>query len=556
MTAARTSRQNVRPTTAATRTCERSAAGSASSRASIAAVTVTGRAPAAVPSASAGQELLDEERVALGARDEPVDDVVRRRVGDERGSHRLHVGGGERAEDEARVRGQPGTPRPLVEQLGPRERQHGAAGLAQLAAEVLDQVELARRGPVDVLVDDEHRPLGAEALEHPPQRQEEEALGNDRCVRAEPEEEREVARRVLRLGGRQQRGDSRDELLPGDLLEVGVEDAERLPDELGGRVVAGALLVRNAAAAQDETSRRLDLGPDLADEPRLADARGADDGDELRSALVDRLTPDRADDVQLARRARRTARAAPAAPTGSTSGRTASQASTGSAFPFASTGGRASYSTAWRVARCVSLPTTSRPAGAAACSRAAVLTTSPIAKASPASGRPIVTSASPVFTAARAASIGPLPRKPSTAVSTRRPARTARSASSPWASGAPKTAITASPMNFSSRPPYASIWSRAAAWKRVRVSRTSSGSACSAAAVKPSRSTKRMETSRRSSRRGAASGAPQWEQKRASASALRPHRSQTSSSRASIPTCRVSCRGRLVTKCHKATRRL
>ena len=199
------------------------------------------------------------------------------------------------------MRGQPGAPRPLVEQLGPRERHHGAPGLAQLAAEVLDQVELARRGPVDVLVDDEHRPLRAEALEHAPQRQEEEALGDDRGVRAEPEEEGEVARRVLRLGGRQERGDARDELLPGDLLGVGVEDAERLPDELGRRVVAGALLVRHAAAAQDEPSRRLDLGPDLADEPRLADPRRADHGDELRPALVDRLAPDRADDVQLAR---------------------------------------------------------------------------------------------------------------------------------------------------------------------------------------------------------------------------------------------------------------
>ena len=42
-------------------------------------------------------------------------------------------------------------------------------------------------------------------------------------------------------------------------------------------------------------------------------------------------------------------------------------------------------------------------------------------------------------------------------------ARTARSGSSSWAAGTPKTPTTASPMNFSTTPPYASIRSRAIA---------------------------------------------------------------------------------------------
>ena len=41
-----------------------------------------------------------------------------------------------------------------------------------------------------------------------------------------------------------------------------------------------------------------------------------------------------------------------------------------------------------------------------------------------------------------------------TASTRSRPARTARSASSSWATGAPQTAMTASPMNFSTVPPY------------------------------------------------------------------------------------------------------
>ena len=63
---------------------------------------------------------------------------------------------------------------------------------------------------------------------------------------------------------------------------------------------------------------------------------------------------------------------------------------------------------------------------------------------------PIVTAASPVRTPARAWIAGPSALTASTSSSA---ARTARSASSSWAMGAPQTAITASPMNFSTVPP-------------------------------------------------------------------------------------------------------
>jgi hypothetical protein len=74
--------------------------------------------------------------------------------------------------------------------------------------------------------------------------------------------------------------------------------------------------------------------------------------------------------------------------------------------------------------------------------------------------------ASPVLTAARTA-IGLSGRSrlsPSTASTTRSPARTARSASSPCATGAPKTAMTASPMNFSTVPSKRSISRLAREW--------------------------------------------------------------------------------------------
>ena len=73
----------------------------------------------------------------------------------------------------------------------------------------------------------------------------------------------------------------------------------------------------------------------------------------------------------------------------------------------------------------------------------------------PCPSAPIVTAASPVITAARARSSETPTSSPSavTAATRSRAARTARSASSSVAVGVPQTAITASPMNFSTVPP-------------------------------------------------------------------------------------------------------
>ncbi len=85
--------------------------------------------------------------------------------------------------------------------------------------------------------------------------------------------------------------------------------------------------------------------------------------------------------------------------------------------------------------------------------REAVFTRSPATMPWPSA--PMVTAASPVSTPARAFRSGALTSWPmaSTASTRSRAARTARSASSSRATGVPHTAITASPMNFSTVPP-------------------------------------------------------------------------------------------------------
>ncbi len=119
------------------------------------------------------------------------------------------------------------------------------------------------------------------------------------------------------------------------------------------------------------------------------------------------------------------------------------KAGTGSDFPFNVSGSTGSTATASRTSASVGSPTSTSPGSAACSSRAATLTASPVASRS---SVPVTTS--PVLTPIR-------PWMPSSANASRisTAARHARSASSSCAVGTPNTAMTASPMNFSTVPP-------------------------------------------------------------------------------------------------------
>ena len=153
-------------------------------------------------------------------------------------------------------------------------------------------------------------------------------------------------------------------------------------------------------------------------------------------------------------------------------------------------------------ARNVASPTNTPSTGAADCRRAAVFTTSPATIPSPDCG-------SAPTRDQRLTRVDPdrtwrsPPRSP-TASWIARPARTARSASSSCATGAPNTAITASPMNFSTVPPKLSNTWRRVAWNGASVPRTSSTSSCSLRLVNPTRSANSTETTLRSSIRSGA----------------------------------------------------
>src|SRR5829696_7478400 len=162
---------------------------------------------------------------------------------------------------------------------------------------------------------------------------------------------------------------------------------------------------------------------------------------------------------------------------------------------------------------------------------------SPVANPCPPEGSPVTTS--PVFTPMRTSRLTPqrrssssfsVPRDP--AISTE--ARMARNASSSCTTGMPNTAMTASPMNFSTVPPCRSRTRRVVRKKRDTTWRTVSGSRRSPSSVEPAMSAKTTVTvlrALRSNSGAAASGLPQAEQKRASFGPNLPHTPHTAMAR-------------------------
>ncbi len=110
-----------------------------------------------------------------------------------------------------------------------------------------------------------------------------------------------------------------------------------------------------------------------------------------------------------------------------------------------------------------------------------------------------------------------------------RAARTARSASSSWATGAPKTAMMPSPVSLSTWPPKVFTAPASAASTRSVTAPTRSGSRSSDQAVKSDRSPNRTVTTRRSAAGSVAAAgraAPQLWQNRAPGTATVPHTGQ------------------------------
>ena len=212
-------------------------------------------------------------------------------------------------------------------------------------------------------------------------------------------------------------------------------------------------------------------------------------------------------------------------------------AGTGSALPFSVSGGSSKSSITSLTDAYTPGPTTTLPGSAAVCNRAAVFTASPVSMRSCGPvARCRSTSTSPASSPILIASCG-FPSAANVRFSSdstaciSMAARTARSGSSSCARGIPKTASTASPMNFSRWPPYRVISADRRSKVRPTTDCTTSGSSRSAKVVEPTRSAKSAVANFRSIRPeacSAASGAPQLRQNFARSGFSSPQEGQVS----------------------------
>ena len=303
-----------------------------------------------------------------------------------------------------------------------------------------------------------------ERLEEPPHRPE--RLLDARPRRRQADERRQpLGDELGRLGSRRQSaGDLRRAASAGGRLV----DPGRVLDDLGDRPERDALAVGQAAAAERRSRRRPVADRNSRARRDLPTPAGAEDGDELAGAALDAPASNACSSVAsspLAADERRVEPARPArrAPASTSSSR---QAATGSALPFSASGSDAlghdgvADEAVGRLAERIS------PGSAACSSRAATLTASPVderLRRGRVAGDDLAGVDAGADCEPRRRSRARAPRSAPRARRASRPPPAPRAARRPrGALGTPKTAMTASPMNFSTVPPWRSTTARIA----------------------------------------------------------------------------------------------
>ena len=199
---------------------------------------------------------------------------------------------GQALERQRRVRGQAASPGgPLAEQLGPREGEQEQRHVLDARGERLEQVEEAVVGPVDVVEHQQRRLARRERLDEDAGGEEERLAVGCVAVAADPDEHREVARVLLCFRIADERR-HRAGQLGGRVAElVAVVDARDLLHVLRERAVRAARAIGDRAPPQHSAAGIADVLRELVRQSRLADSRGAEDGDELRAFGLGDLVP-------------------------------------------------------------------------------------------------------------------------------------------------------------------------------------------------------------------------------------------------------------------------
>ena len=196
------------------------------------------------------------ERHALGAVADPGHQLLRE-PRSEALEHRLDGLGRQGPERQSLAVGRLERPaRPLDGHLGTPQREHEDREVRRPLQEVVDEVQQARVGPLDVLEDQQHGIAVRHALEEQaPAREEVGAVGVGALLEAQQMRQARLHQPALALVGHESL-DRRPQLLPRGAGELLLDDARARADHLRQRPVAHALAVGQAAALVPERPPR------------------------------------------------------------------------------------------------------------------------------------------------------------------------------------------------------------------------------------------------------------------------------------------------------------
>ncbi len=250
-------------------------------------------------------ELLGVQRVAAGPlQQRRLDLGGQHRLAEQAGDQPGRLGLGQRRQGDGGGPGDPAAPaRMAVEQLWPGGGQHQQPGPGGLGAQVLEELEHRRVGPVQVLDHQHQRMAGRHGLHEPPP-------GGERLRAVDPgplgvdqaEQGGDAGLDPLLVGGvGHQRGHGRLQLGLDLARVVGLEHAGLGLDDLGERPEGDPVAVGQAAALApgDQLRAGVQAGRQLPDQAALADPGGAGHGHQPRRPGLDGLEVDAFQQVQL-----------------------------------------------------------------------------------------------------------------------------------------------------------------------------------------------------------------------------------------------------------------
>ncbi len=184
-------------------------------------------------------------------------------------------------------------PSPAARSAAPAWRARGTARVRRERARRASRARSSRLGvrPVDVLEQEQRRPLGGQRLDEDARGEEQRLSVPDVSVLAETDEQCEVRGVLGRCVGADDLRDRRVELGSSLRELVAVVDARDLLHVLGEGAVRARRAVRHRSPAEYAGVLRSDMLHELDREPRLAYAGRPEDGDEVGTPLRRRRAP-------------------------------------------------------------------------------------------------------------------------------------------------------------------------------------------------------------------------------------------------------------------------